>query len=102
MKNELPKVYANSINKKFTNTQELFYGRENSRSFNERITFNELQKKIKEIFNSPNHVYKSKVYININGKEEEKTIVGKNEKNLFTLEGEIISLNNIWDIKKRS
>lgn len=102
MKSELPKVYANNINKKFNNTQELFYGLEMNRNNNERLSFDELIKKINQIFNSPNHVYKSKVLVTINGKEEEKTIVGKNENSLFTLDGEVISLNSIWNIKKRS
>lgn len=102
MKNELPKVYANNINKKFNNTQDLFYGLENNRNISEKLSFNDLIKKINEIFNSPNHVYKSKVLVTINGKEEEKTIVGKNENSLFTLDGEVISLNSIWNIKKRS
>lgn len=102
MQNELPKVYANNITKKFSNTQELFYGGQNNRNNNFKLSFNELSKKINEIFNSPNHVYKSQVIININGIEKEKTIVGKNNKSLFTLEGEIIDFDSIWNIKKRS
>ena len=100
MKKELPKVYANSISKQFNNTQELYYG---SRNHNDsQISLNDIIKKINEIFNSPNHVYKSTVLININGREEEKVIVGKNSNSLFTLEGEIIGINSIHDIKKRS
>ena len=102
MKNDLPKVYANNINKKFNNTQELFYGLESARDNNEKLSFNDLIKKINAIFNSPNHVYKSKVILTINGKAEEKIIVGKNENSLFTLDGEVINLSNVWDIKKRS
>lgn len=101
MKNDLPKVFANNINKKFNNTQELFYGLDN-RNDNKKLTNEELAKKMNEIFSAPDHVYKSKVLININGKEEEKIIVGRNSSNLFTLDGESISLSNIWNIKKRS
>lgn len=101
MKNDLPKVFANNINKKFNNTQELFYGLENDR-INNKITIEELTKKLNNIFSDPNHVYKSTVIININGKEEEKIIVGRNSNSIFTLEGEVINLSSIWDIKKRS
>lgn len=101
MKNELPKVYANNISKKLNNTQELFYGNRNER-LTSNLSTNEIIKKINEIFNSPNHVYKSTVLITINGKEEEKVIVGKNSNSLFTLEGEVININFINDIKKRS
>ncbi len=100
MKNELPKVYANNISKQFTNTQELFYGTRNE--IKPKLSLNEVLKKINEIFSSPNHVYKSTVLITINGIEKEKIIVGKNNNSLFTLEGEIININSISDIKKRS
>ena len=100
MKKELPKVYANNIDKKFNNVQELFYGLENNRNTQKKITKEELTKKLNNIFSSPNHVYKSKVFININGTEEEKIIVGRNSNSIFTLEGEIINLSEILDIKK--
>lgn len=102
MKNELPKVYANTINKKFNNTQELFSSLEKNRTLEKKLSFNELIKKINQIFNSPNHVYKSEVVLNIKGDEVNKVIVGKNSNNLLTLDGEMINLNDIWDIKKRS
>lgn len=102
MKNELPKVYANTIKKKLNNTQELFYGLEKNRTFEEKISFNDLIKKINQIFNSPNHVYKSEVVLNLKGEEVNKIIVGKNSNNLFTLDGEVINFNDIWDIKKRN
>lgn len=102
MKEKLPKVYANNINKKFNNVQELFYGLENNRNNIKKITIEELTKKLNNIFSSPNHVYKSKVVININGTEEEKLVVGRNSNSIFTLEGEVINLSEIWDIKKRS
>lgn len=99
MKNDLPKVFANNITKQFTNNEELFT------SINEQIrsvSKSDLLRKLNEIFNSPNHVYKSKVLINILGKEQEKIIVGRNELNVFTLDGEKIPLSDIYDIKKRS
>ena len=100
MKKELPRVYVNNISKKFKNAQETFYENEENRSY--KLSLSEIMKKINDIFKSPNHVYKSKVIITINGKEEEKVIVGKRNDSNFTLDGVVININSISDIKKRS
>lgn len=98
MKKDLPRVFANTIDKKINNTQEIFYENQSS---SEKKSLNEIIRTINEIFNSPNHVYKSTCYITINGVEEKKVIVGKNANSLFTLEGDVINIREIEDIKKR-
>ena len=56
---EKPRVFANPIDKKINNVQDLFRSDKDSRSKNPI----DVNKKINEIFASRNHVYKSKVKI---------------------------------------
>ena len=75
-----PRVFANPINKKIDNVQDLFRSDKESRSINPV----DVNKKINEIFASRNHVYKSKVKITLKDKVIEKEIVGKTNINLLT------------------
>ena len=91
-----PKVFANPINKKIDNVQDLFRSDKESRSINPV----DVNKKINEIFASRNHVYKSKVKITLKDKVIEKEIVGKTNINLLTLDGDLIRITDILDIEK--
>lgn len=95
---DLPKVFANKINENINNTQDIFYG--NARSVPIEKEDLNVQKKINNIFASSTHVYKSKVKITFANDEVEKTIVGKTNNNLITIDGELIKINDILDIKK--
>ncbi len=94
---DLPKVFANKIDKEINNTQEIFYG-ESARNIKRNPL--EISRKINDIFNSSSHVYKSKVKIIYNDHEEYKTIVGKTGSYLITIDGEKINISNILDIVK--
>ena len=97
MKRDLPRVYANPINKELRNNKEVYYGKnEEIRSIKEE----NIPKKINEIFAHPNHVYKSRVKIRANNSEYETTIVGKTSNYLLTLSGEKININNIESIDR--
>ena len=91
-----PRVFANPINKKIDNVQNLFRSDKESRSINPV----DVNKKINEIFASRNHVYKSKVKITLKDKVIEKEIVGKTNINLLTLDGDLIRITDILNIKK--
>ena len=91
-----PRVFANPINKKIDNVQDLFRSDKDSRSINPV----DVNKKINEIFASRNHVYKSKVKITLKDKVIEKEIVGKTNINLLTLDGDLIRITDILDIEK--
>lgn len=93
---EKPRVYANPINKKIDNVQDLFRSDKESRSINPV----DVNKKINEIFASRNHVYKSKVRITLKDAVVEKEIVGKTNINLLTLDGNLIRITDILDIEK--
>lgn len=93
---EKPRVYANPINKKIDNVQDLFRSDKDSRSINPV----DVSKKINEIFASRNHVYKSKVRITLKDAVVEKEIVGKTNINLLTLDGDLIKITDIVDIER--
>ncbi|HIS12182.1 MAG TPA: hypothetical protein IAB40_03615 [Candidatus Onthocola stercoravium] len=93
---EKPRVYANPINKKIDNVQDLFRSDKDSRSINPV----DVNKKINEIFASRNHVYKSKVRITLKDAVVEKEIVGKTNINLLTLDGNLIRITDIVDIER--
>lgn len=93
---EKPRVYANPINKKIDNVQDLFRSDTDSRSINPV----DVNKKINEIFASRNHVYKSKVKITLKDGVVEKEIVGKTNINLLTLDGNLIRITDILDIER--
>lgn len=93
---EKPRVYANPINKKIDNVQDLFRSDKDSRSINPV----DVNKKINEIFASRNHVYKSKVRITLKDAVVEKEIVGKTNINLLTLDGDLIKITDIADIER--
>lgn len=93
---DLPKVFANTINKKINNEQDLFYSKDRK-----DIKKGNIDKKINSIFSSPNHVYKSKVLIKTSKEDIEKIIVGKNSNNLITIDGELIKINDILDIERK-
>lgn len=93
---ELPNVYANPINKRLNNVQELYNGHLEER--NDSIP--NLMQKIRNIFSSPNHIYKSRVRIKTKDGEYEKVIIGRTETNLLTMDGERIKIIDIYDINK--
>ena len=94
---EKPRVYANPINKKIENVQDLF--RSDNIVSNKKNPV-DINKKINEIFASRNHVYKSKVRISLKDKTFDAEIVGKTNLNLLTIDGKLISIPDIVDIEK--
>ena len=97
---EKPKVFANPINKKLNNSQELFYSSNKQNFKEEKRNYNDISKKINNIFSSSNHVYKSRVLITTNSNDITCDIVGQTNSSLLTLDGQIIKISDILDIKK--
>jgi len=94
-KNNFPKVYANKIDKKIDNSQEFTTVDERK---TKPLTKLELNKKISSIFKSDKYIYKIKVNIVTNKGILEKTLVGKNNIGLITLDNELINYDTIEDI----
>jgi len=96
MERKLPNVYANPIDKKISNVQETFYG---SDRYEHSKDMKQVIRKINEIFSSRNFVYKKDVEITTDQGVLLKTLVGKTEQSLLTMDGEVIPISKIIDIK---
>lgn len=59
----------------------------------------DVNRKIKDIFSSPNYVYKANVRIMTNNNEElKKTIIGRTNNSLITIDDELIDVSKISQI----
>lgn len=97
MEKDLPKVFANPINKVINNNLDVYYNDRTAKEIKHDI---DVPKKINEIFASTTHVYKSKVKITTASDILETTIIGKSGNYLLSLKGDKISINDIQDIEK--
>ena len=95
-----PSVFANKIDHKLNNNEEVFTSYSgNKDDVNEYIN---VRKKIRDIMDSPNYVYKADVIIKTNKNTLEKTIVGVNNNKILTIDGESINIDDILDINLKS
>ncbi len=97
MKNELPKVYSNPIDKEIKNNKEYYYSREQSRDYKSP---KEINKMINQIFASKDFVYKKKIRITTFDNQLEVNLVGRTNNNLLTLDNQKIALNEIINIEE--
>ena len=102
VKKELPKVFENKIDKRINNNDEVSYDKKETKKtekFKSTKENNDINKKIKEIFNSGKYIYKADVVITLKDKEVTKKIIGRNKNYLITYDNELIKISDILDIK---
>lgn len=110
MKKDLPSMYKQNINKKFNNNSAVFSTLNNDeedisirhstiKDVKEYSKY-EVEKKIYEIFNSPDYIYKADVTIITDKEVLVKRIVGKTGNQLITFDNEKIDIDTIRDIYK--
>ena len=101
MNKDLPKMYHNKINKVNDGIQKVYSSIDSDVEL-EDIKFPNIsiEKKIKDIFNSNDYVYKADVTIVTGEKVLHKRIVARNNSNLITIDNEFIPINIIRDIYK--
>ncbi len=100
MAKELPKMYQNKINKEIPNIQKIYTTMYNKKE-EKRAVVNDkytIEKKIYNIFKSPNYIYKIDVIIETADGTFNKRIVGKSKNNLITIDNEYIPIDKIRDI----
>ena len=96
---KLPKLFKN--NNVTNNNQNKVSINNNTENIElkKAINDNNIDKKINNIFNSPKYVYKANVkIITKDNKELKKTIIGRTNNSLITLDDELIDVNNILEI----
>jgi len=94
-----PKMYRCDKVKEFHNNKTIYasYNDNNMSTFNDT---NDIRKKINNIFNSSNFIYRTKVNIVIGNQILSKKIVWLYNNNLVTIDNEHIPINIINDIYK--
>ena len=100
MKERLPNVFANPIEKEIRSGMDVFNSMKQEREHEVIIDDISVDIKINRIFNAKDFVYKKDVEIELNNGFIRKTIVGKIHNSLLTIENEIIPISEIKDIKK--
>jgi hypothetical protein len=103
----LPKIFENKINKRINNNEVISKSYENSENNNstpikkKNIKDNKtIEKKIKDILNSKEYIYRIPVIIKTKEEEYKTKIIGKNNKNIITIDNQLIKIEDILDIKK--
>lgn len=103
---DLPKMYHGTTSKNIDNVQRIYTTMDKpiieeipirKHEVYDRFT---IEQKIKNIFNSPNYVYKADVYIELDNEVVKKRIVAYINNNLITIDNEYISIDKIKDIYK--
>ena len=94
-----PKMYRCDVRKEFNNNKSVYTSYGNNDSFKVYDT-NEIRRKVNNIFNSSNFIYRTKVNIVIDNQVLTKKIVGLYNDNLVTIDNEHIPINMIKDIYK--
>lgn len=95
MNKNLPNVYAVPIEKKIKNNEDVFVSGKNV-EVGESIPISEIDK----IFNSKEHVYKTRVQIKTKTDSKMVDVVGRTSNSLLTLDGQLFSIQDIVEIKK--
>lgn len=95
---ELPKVFHNKVNKNFNNNRSFYYSN-NEPIEEEKKDTKTITQKINDIFSSPNYIYKANVEITLKDKKIVKRIIGRNKNYIITMDNDLISINDIIDIK---
>lgn len=105
-------MYKNKVNKFLNNTQTVYSSFDANRvnncdemkggSDNREIRYSNVSvdKKIDDIFNASDYIYKADVNIVTDNEILNKRIVARNRNNLITIEGEYIPISMIRDIYK--
>ena len=98
MDKDLPNIYKGVVNS--NNNQDKSVLGENIEKKEDVKLDKNIDKEINKIFNSKEFIYKAEVLITLNNNENiKKTIIGKNNNSLITIDDELIDINNISKIE---
>lgn len=103
MNKKLPNIFVSKQNNKINNNKELYYSLDdvNKMINDDKNTSLFVRKKINDIFESPNFIYKSDVKIETkdNGNIT-ATIISRTNHYLLTIDNKKIRIDDILDIKE--
>lgn len=94
---ELPKVFANPIDKDISNNRSFSYGKLVEEKMGQNLDI--VREKIEKIFKSEGNIYSIDCIITFENSKEKSTIIGKTENNLVTKSQRLIPIKDIFDIE---
>ena len=106
MNKKLPNVFANTKTGVIKNNKEQYYSKEDDLLYNDDNLHNKnikaimVRKKINDLFNSDNFVYKARVIITTSDGDKEYTLIAKNNDSLLTINNESIPISEVIYIRK--
>lgn len=106
MNKKLPGVFANEINKQINNNEKVYASTkkeiikeaETPKSKVKPVYEKTIKQKIDDIFKSKKYIYKIPVKITTDDEELTKYIIGRNTKNLITIDNELVEIEKVKDI----
>ncbi len=103
MNKELPKMYQNKIHKNMDNVQKVYSTmnkKEPEETRSSRYANISIDKKIDDIFQAADYVYKADVTIVTDTDTIKRRIIARNHNNIITIDNEYIPISIIRDIYK--
>lgn len=105
MEKKLPGVFANKVNGKAGNNEDVYcsFDKKEERTVEapSKLMGKNVNQKINEIFNSNSYIYKADVKITLKSGTVTKRIVGRNATHLITIDNELIPITDIVDIERK-
>lgn len=104
MKKDLPNIFKGKVDRS-VNQREVVITNNNDENIieneiDEKKSLSSVDKKIKEIFNSESFIYKADTLITLSsGEKIKKTIIGKNNNSLITMDDDLIDISSIEKIE---
>lgn len=98
--NKLPKISKIPLKEDISNNQTVYYDRKDSQLKPlESLTTQDVKEQLKEIFESIHHYYKVDVEIKTFHHTYNTRIIGKTEREILTMDEDIIPIDEIVSIK---
>lgn len=94
---DLPRVFANPINKNISNNRSFSYGKLTEERSSQNTAL--VKEKIEKIFKSDGNIYSIDCIITFENSKNKYTIIGKTDNNLVTKTQKLISIKDIYDIE---
>lgn len=99
MSKDLPNLFKGKVINNL-NQKETILNQEVVSSSEENTQYGSVNKQIKDIFSSDNFIYKAETLITLNdGSKIKKTIIGKTNNSLITMDDDLIDINRIVQIE---
>lgn len=103
---KLPRIYQNTIQKEIRNNEKVYYGKSSNKISVEKVdrfeTYQEIENLIDEIFSLPTYSFNIPLQIYTENKVYQTSLIAKANGKVITFDNDIIPINQITKIEKKS